>query len=317
MPALHFHVLQKRLESGTTFSIIFGVIAAVVIVACAIWGIAIPEYRRNRPPSPAAVKWNTGSILTTRTRSKLRRTYPNHPAVRPLLSKPSAAQIVSTYNPRTESPFPDGPAISMTSFCRGGKARANSSPLLPTSISSNGLFTPIKRSDSRDDDSKSKYHTVPRVNDAKHLAAPSSDFGDAKDFILAVPEPLALRPREAGRPPAVTRHLQRYGTPLTDSPAASDKHLHPNKLFRAVQKADLRNSFCSSTSMRIDHRQSDAAKNLSTKDIVEIEDEAIQEEPVEMSCEPNTDNRSNKEAPASEYNSADDQNRDLAISTLR
>lgn len=284
MPALQYHLLNKRLESGTTFSIIFGVVAAVVIVACALWGIALPEYHRNRgrkrPPSTPTIRWNTGSILTTRKRSKFTRTYPSHPAVRPLLSKPSAAQIVSTYNPRTESPFPDGPAFPMISF---SKTRANSTPPLATSVSSNGLFTPVKRSSSGDDESKSKYHTVPRAAYAKHLAIPSSDFGDAKDFILAVPEPLALKPRDAGRPPAVVRHLQKFGFNNTASPMSSDKHLHPNKLFRAVQKADVRNSFCSGTSMRVDHRHSDTAKDISSKDSFSNDESVIQEDPSEIS----------------------------------
>lgn len=274
MPILQDHRLHKRIESGSTFSIIFGVIVVAAVIACAIWGFFIPKHRKKHELSTSGLKWNRSSILTTRGPRRPRKAYPSHPAVRPLLSKPSAAQILPTYNPRTESPFPDGPAVSLTNFCLDNKTRAHSSPLPITSISSNGLFTPVKRSDAGE--SKNRYHTLPRAIGAKDFAVESNAFGDAKDFILPVPEPLALKPRDAGRPPAVVRHLQKYGTPLRSSPTNSDKLLHPNKLFHVVQRAEMRDSYCSSTSMRVDHRQSDEAA-AAAKDVVDIVGKATQQ----------------------------------------
>lgn len=265
MPVLRHHQLQKRITSGTSLSVVLGVVVAVVLAACVIWAVVIPAIRKRQAPTPATTQWADGTVLTTRRRSRLKRTYPSHPAVRPLLSKPSVPQSLTFYNPRTESPFPDGPALHSVRFCSTRNLRAQSTPPLSASASSNGLFTPIKRNDLKNDNSKSQFHTVPRAADAKHVPVKSFDFGDAKDFILAVPEPLALKPRDAGRAPAAVRPLNRFNTSLTSltaSPAYSDKLLHPNKLFRALQGPEIRSSFCSSTSMRVDHRQSDAPADV-------------------------------------------------------
>lgn len=277
MPALHLHHHQRRIDSGSTFSVILGIIAAAVVLACAIWGFLVPRWKRKHAATPSRTKWNNGSILTTRRRPGGRiRIFPSHPAIKPLLSKPSTAQILPTYDPRVESPFPDNPNPGLN----GGLpdvVRIHSAPVTSNSTSSDGLFTPARHNALEEDQSESKYHTVPRANNTKHLVGKSADFGDAKDFILAVPEPLALKPREAGRPPAVTRHLEKYGTAHTASPADSDKLPHPNKLFRAIQNGDIRSSLCSSTSLRVDHRESDAAASA-TKEVEDAIEKAIEEE---------------------------------------
>lgn len=267
MPAIPRNHLHKRVDSGSVFALTFGIVAVVLVVVCVIWKFVLPEYRKQRR---FRTKGDDGSGLTSRKFS-IGRSYPSHPGVRPLLSKGSPAQLLPTYNPRTESPFPRG------SVRWSASVRARSTPGPSTSFSSNGLFTPVRGNSLNGDDSRSKFHTVPRAADAKHFVAKSIDFGDAKDFILAVPEPLALRPREAGRPPAVVRHLQKYGKKSSISPATSDRHLHPNKLFRALQGPDVRDSYCSSTSMRVDHHHSDTAHDFSAQDMVDIVDQAIQE----------------------------------------
>lgn len=280
MPPLRHQHLPRYLETGTTFSIAFGVIAGAVVFVCAIWGFVIPRWRKKHPASPSRTKWNDGSILTSRKRPSRRiRTFPSHPAIKPLLSKPSTAQILPTYDPRVESPFPDSPGPGLTRSFPVVVSRfhsVHSAPTLPTNISSEGLFTPV-RHNTKEDQSKNDYHTVPRAKDAKHFVGRSADFGDAKDFILAVPEPLALKPRDAGRPPAVKRHLEKYGPSHSNSPAGSDKLPHPNKLFRAIQSGDVRSSVCSSTSLRIDHRESDAAA-LAAKEVEDAVNRAIKEE---------------------------------------
>lgn len=258
----------------------FGIVAGLVLFSCFVWGIAIPWLRKRCARKSTKPQWTDSVVLTTRRRSRLKGIYPSHPAVRPLLSI-SATHSLTIYDPRTESPFPDGPAPQSTKFASTRNLRAQSTPPLSASTSSNGLFTPTKHSNIENDNSRSRFHTVPRGNDARYVPAKSFDFGDAKDFILAVPEPLALKPRDAGRPPAVARHLDRYGTSLTSlttSPAQSDKLLHPNKLFRALQRPDVRSSFCSSTSMRIDHRRSDAVTDLSPDDVVNPVEKATNKE---------------------------------------
>ncbi|KAK5098603.1 hypothetical protein LTR70_002490 [Exophiala xenobiotica] len=277
MPALHYQHLYRRVDTGVSFSIIFGVIAATVVLVCAVWGFIIPKWRKKHPANPSRTKWNDGSILTSRRRPSRRiRTFPSHPAIKPLLSKPSTAQILPTYNPRIESPFPDSPNQGVTRTLPH-VVRTYSAPVPTTSLSSHGLFTPVRRQNPGEDQFKNKYHTVPRASDAKNFPGRSADFGDAKDFILAVPEPLALKPREAGRPPAVKRHLEKYGTPHSNSPVGSDKHPHPNKLFHAVQSGNYRSSLCSSTSLRIDHRESDEAATLAAREVEDAVNKAIEE----------------------------------------
>lgn len=276
MPVPYYHHLEKRSDSGTIFSIIFGVVAASVVVVCAIWGYLIPKWKKKHLASPSRSEWEEG-ILTSR-RSRRLRSFPSHPTIKPLLSKPSTAQILPTYNPRVESPFPDRPEPGLSLNASQIVPRTYSAATAPTVLSSNGLFTPVRGRNGEDGQYLKKYHTVPRATKAKHFPGKSSDFGDAKDFILAVPEPLVLKPRDAGRPPAVTRHLEKYGAPRTSSPASSDKLPHPNKLFRAIQGGDVRSSLCSSTTMHVDHRQSDAVAASGATEVNAALDQAIQED---------------------------------------
>ncbi|KAK5088909.1 hypothetical protein LTR05_003132 [Lithohypha guttulata] len=271
MLVLRKQQLVKRHNPGTTFTIIFCVIAVCVLLACAIWGFILPQWRKKHPPQPSRTKWNEGSILTTRKSRRIGNAFPTHPAVKPLLSKPSTAQILPTYNPRVESPFPDQPEPGISRSRKEVEPRTYSAHTAPLpTVSSNGLFTPVRRGEN-------SFHTIPQATDARHHIGKSSDFGDAKHFILAVPEPLTLRSRDTDRPPAVTRHLEKYGTPYPTSLTGSDKLPHPNKLFRAIQGSDTRNSFCSTTSLRVDHRESDAAAAWAAKEVVAALDEAIQE----------------------------------------
>lgn len=254
MPPSHYQT--RDLDPGVTFSFVFAAVAGSVVIACVIWGFAIPKWRKRHQASPSNTKWNEGSILTQR--NKLRH-FPSRPTIKPLLSKPSAAQVLPTYNPRTESPFPDSPSSvrSDTPNSMEVPVRMCSAPTMSRELSSNGLFTPVRTSEYRLD-TLSQCHTMPRATYSKYFDSRSIEFGDTEDFILAIPEPLVLRPRSAGRPAAVTRHLEKYGSIQTVSPAGSDRMLHSKKLFQALQRLDQRSSLCSTTSLRIDHRESDA-----------------------------------------------------------
>lgn len=272
MAPLPVHRYPKRTSSGTTFTVVFCVVAVCVLIACAIWGFVIPKWRKKHPASPSRTKWNEGSILTARRKRARRKLF----ASKISLARPSPAQILPTYNPRVESPFPTRPSSSTEHDRNGLVTRTHSAYTAPLpSVSSNGLFTPVRHDQ---DAFQKQYHTVPRAIPAKHNPLKSSDFGDAKDFILAVPEPLTLRPREAGRPPAVARHLEKYGTPYSSSPANSDKLPHPNKLFKAIQTPGIRDSLCSSTSLRLDHRASDAAAASALGHVSTNLEEAIDED---------------------------------------
>lgn len=315
MPVLRLHQPQKRSDTGLALSIVFGIVTGLVLLACFIWGFALPWLRKRCARKSTKNQWTDSIDLTTRRRNRLKRTYPSHPAVRPLLSKPSATNSVTFYDPRTESPFTDNPAPPTIRFASTRNLRAQSTPPLSASTSSNGLFTPVKRSDTENDDSKSRFHTVPRATDARHVPVKSFDFGDAKDFILAVPEPLALKPRDADRPPPVpvVRHFDKYNTSitsLTTSPAHSDKHLHPNKLFRSLTGPDIHNSFCSSTSLRIDHRQSDAVTALPADDVADTGDKTIHEDAGKPWSDAGVQDEAKKEDSASTRDHS--QNKELA-----
>ena len=263
------HDLYKRLEPGPISAVCVSGLVVSIAAVCIFLGYILPRWKQHRKDSRPMSKYDDSTILTRRIKH-----YPSHPAIRPLLSKPSAAQILPTYNPRTESPFPDSP-----NFVKGfahGPGRVNSAPQMLSSISSNGLFTPTRNNSNSQSIMSSQYHTVPRAVKSKLIAGDSDEFGDAKDFILAVPEPLAFKSRSSGRPPAVTRQLERHGTINTASPATSDKHLHPKKLFEALGRSNYRSSLCSSTSLKVDHRISDAA--MAAREMDEALKEAIIQE---------------------------------------
>lgn len=271
MPVILSHELHKRMDSTTSLGIAIGIVAATVIVVSIICTVTIPAIKRRQGRTSRSPERTDGIVLTTRRSSRSRRIYPDHPAVRPPLSSQVASQTTRFYNPRIESPFPDGSTLHLNAPTSSQTLRAQSTPTLSASAGSNGLFTPTQHSDITNDDSGSRFHTIPRITGTRNLRMHPFDLVDNKEFILAVPEPLALRPREAGRVPAKTRCLGSCDTSvasLTASPAHSDRLLHPNKLFRALQGRDIRSSFCSSTSMCVDHRQSDAVLNHLARDAI-------------------------------------------------
>ncbi|KIW50077.1 hypothetical protein PV05_11698 [Exophiala xenobiotica] len=236
MPPRHFQSLQRRGENyGRTISIIFGVIAALVILVSIIWGIILPKFRKNKTN-----RYSGG--LTPRVYSRNSPHFPSHPALlRGTRQKPT--NTLRHYDPRIETPFQDGPT-PLSTFNHGSAALSQNHIALTvgSTNSSDGLFTPTRHYlplqrglQSRHDPDLQFKRT--NVVHATHNYVPRMGLNGLEEYILPVPEPLVLRPRPAGRPPPLTRQLERFPMPI---PRLSRKGglMHPGKVFSELDHCD-------------------------------------------------------------------------------
>ncbi|KIW78245.1 hypothetical protein Z517_08079 [Fonsecaea pedrosoi CBS 271.37] len=214
-------------DSGRTFSIIFAIIAFLVVLGCVIWGIIIPKYRKKR-----GTRLGRYSVTRRYPAFSSPPRFPSHPALlRGFRKQPPIP--VQRYDPRVESPFPNSPAPAHTAH---RTVQADSAK--PASHTYE-LLTPPQCWPS----TRNHMQTMPQ----SHLRAARegvgvdprdfTTFGGKHDYILPVPEPLVLKPRPAGRPPPLTRQLDRF--PLPFSSSRKGALVHPAKLF---QELELRNS---------------------------------------------------------------------------
>lgn len=235
MPALHLKALQRRADnSGRTFSIIFAFIALLVVLACLIWGIILPKFRKKNTGLP------TTGLTTTQGADDISRQFPSHPALLRSFSKKSSTKL-RHYDPRTESPFPNSPSQSQTTTGHPVLlSQLKPAPILGATSNSHGLFTPAK-------DRLPSRHGFP-LNQEDHFktgsGVGSADLGTAavtgmQDYILPVPEPLVLKPRPAGRPPPLTRQLERFPMPIGNLDRRGGL-VHPVKLFQELEQRDSR-----------------------------------------------------------------------------
>ncbi|ETI28273.1 hypothetical protein G647_00722 [Cladophialophora carrionii CBS 160.54] len=214
MPPLTVQRLQRRETSpGRTFSIIFAAIAFLVVLACLILVIILPRYRKKPrvlPGSRYPVVPNYPHPFGPPPR------FPSHPALLRGFRKQPAAPV-QRYNPRVESPFPSSPAQSDLGSGPGHGF-----------IHSHGLFTPPQCClGMRHDPQAARRVTGP---DPRQFTT----FSAKHDYILPVPEPLILKPRPAGRPPPLTRQLERFPIPQPLDSGRSGEVVHPMKLFQEL-----------------------------------------------------------------------------------
>ena len=272
MPAFH-HSLNKRTDAGATFSATFGALAASVLIVCAVWGFFIPRWRSKKARGRVSNRSIHGVTFDGTTGAQLT-TFPPHPAVKPLLSKEIRDRNALVKNPQTERPSPSQ-RLSQPSPIYDPR---RTSAIVAATPSSNGLFTPQRQSVVDRRIAKNQFHTIPRASDARDFAEVSNVsnvYGDAKDFILAVPEPLILRPKDCTD--SVTADVD-HSEPLVNvSPSTSNKLLHPNKLFTAVEKGEYRGSLYSTSSLRLDHRKSDLVRSMTVQEVTEAVDIALAE----------------------------------------
>ncbi|EXJ85609.1 hypothetical protein A1O1_05975 [Capronia coronata CBS 617.96] len=202
LPAKALH--RRGDNAGRTFSIIFAVIAFLVVLGCLIWGIILPRYRKRnirRPPQRLAA--NRMTVCNARR-------FPSHPA---LLrgSRKTSSIALGQYDPRTESPFPHNPAQPGSSL---PPPRPPPAHLLGAPTHSDGLFTPIKdRRPSRNGRSWTEalfFRSKKRVENEEETMPKVTTV---QDYVLPIPEALLLKPRAAGRPPPLTKQLEMFPLP--------------------------------------------------------------------------------------------------------
>lgn len=231
MPPVNLKRLQARDSgiSGRGFSIVFGVIASAVIIACLVWGVLWPKYRKKYPPNPSPTRYNIvrrTDVLVTPSSSNSPPVFPSHPAIRRDFHKQPSRTSLRTYNPRTETPFPNPPIagenISLSSL-KPRKTRVENNNI---EDGSGELFTPARdRLPSRRG----------RINDPNSIIATNENIHPTSiDGSLAIPEPLLLRARLAGKAPPLRARLAKFPLPRSGSSSAGDL-THPKKLFQEVE----------------------------------------------------------------------------------
>ena len=230
MPALSYTLhLQKRLDSGgRNFSIIFAVIAFVIVTGCLFWGIFLPKYRKKHPRRPRDTRYNHRHVPQT---------FPSHPALlRKCHTGPSGRP--RTYDPRSQTPFPNTPPPG---DC------INLPPLTPRLRSAQNLAPSqnevLNWSPARDRlPSRRGLNTVASAGSGcRHEGQDMR--ADIDDFILPIPQALALCPKSAGRAPTLARQLNQFPIPRSGSDGTG-KLAHPRKLFE-----DLEERYSKSTSI--------------------------------------------------------------------
>ena len=227
-PALARDLTRRDGGTGKTFSIVFALIAFLVVAACILWGYYIPRWRRKYG-RPSSTRFNcTGGAAKYGPSTPPRAPryvphFPNHPGVRGLHKVSS----LPTYNPRTETPFSNSPQNgeiinlrSLTPTPKPPAQRKKSStlkrpthdyelPKTPSTLSQLALTASI--------------HNVSLDGDG--------DFKHTEH----VEHPVA---RSAGRAPPLTNQLALFPTPRLNSVKRFDTLAHPNLLFEEFDKLD-------------------------------------------------------------------------------
>ncbi|OAP59181.1 hypothetical protein AYL99_06479 [Fonsecaea erecta] len=211
-------------NSGRTFSIIFAVIAFLVVLGCVVWGIVLPKFRKRRGTHRLGRYTVTPNYPAFSPPPR----FPSHPALlRGFRKQPQIP--VQRYDPRIESPFPNSPA------------QLHSTHRPPQAGSGNavshiyGLFTPPQCWLSM----RNHTQTMSRGNLQAARQGAGIDprnftsFRGKHDYILPVPEPVVLKPRPAGRPPPLKKQLERFPFPFDSG--RNDGLVHPVKLFQELQ----------------------------------------------------------------------------------
>ena len=222
MPALNYtsHLGKRDENTGRNFSIIFAVIAFVIVIGCLFWGIFLPKYRKKHPPRPSPTRYNG---------LQPRQTFPSHPALlRGFRKHPS--RRLREYNPRTQTPFPNTPppgdSVSLPSLTSCNRSAQD----VGWAGSGDGIFSPAR-------DRLPSRRGPPDNNTLQQKRSHGSLYPDlaTDDYILPVPELMALCPRPAGKAPTLARQLKRFPIPQSVS-ADRGKLAHPRKLFDDLEQ---------------------------------------------------------------------------------
>ncbi|KAJ9607459.1 hypothetical protein H2200_008532 [Cladophialophora chaetospira] len=224
MPTLPAKALERRDASpGRTFSIVFAVVAVLVVLGCLILVILLPRFRKK----PRAIPGSRYPVVPNHPHPfGPPPRFPSHPALLRGFRKKFPV-TVQQYDPRIESPFPS----STTQLTANRPAQY--------AIHSNGLFTPPQCCfpiNSRQSDTNDPRYIMRAVEPLRPDPRQFTTFSAKHEYILPVPEPLLLKPRPAGRPPPLTRQLERFPMPLPLTSIRNRGLIHPAKLFKELEQ---------------------------------------------------------------------------------
>lgn len=271
MPLITSRQVAEKNNPETIFTIVFCCTAGLIVLGCTLWLFAAttsdktwvrksPTRRLEDNPSKDAKRYK---LTPKRSLINLATNFSTEAVPR---------QCLSLYDPRYETPFPRNFIDGVKVCTPTDTLRAASAPTgAARAPSSNGLFTPVKHAEMP----RNAHSSNP--NRVRSLTAVSAlDSVDARNFILAVPEPLVLNDRPAGRPAAVTKHLIKYGRRNTCCTALADRDLHPNKLLSTVLSQNTSASACSSTSMKVAQESADL-DGFGPESLTQLVEDALQE----------------------------------------
>jgi hypothetical protein len=227
-PFLPRDVTRRDTGTGKTFSIVFVVIAFLVVAICILWGYFIPKWRfkYGRPSSTrfncigGAAKY--GPSTPPRAPRYVPR-FPSHPGVRGLCKDPS----LQIYNPRTETPFGSRTQIGEV---------VNLRSLTPTPATQRKISSKLKRP-THDYELPKTPGTLSQLALTDGLHEPSLNGDEEFSPQRFMVTPVA---RHAGRAPPLTKQLALFPTPVSNSTKRFDTLAHPNLLFDKLDKLDSR-----------------------------------------------------------------------------
>jgi hypothetical protein len=221
-------VTQRDAGTGKTFSIVFAVIAFLVVAICIVWGYFIPKWRfkYGHPYSTRSNCIGRAAKLgpsTPQTARKYVPHFPSHPGVRGL-HKSSSLLI---YNPRTESPFGNSPRIIESVHLHG---------FTPTCApATQRKLSPTRKRPTHDYELPKTPSTLSQLALTDSLRGFSHKEDDESERQRRMAAPAA---RPAGRAPPLTKQLALFPSPDSNQAKRFDTLARPNLLFEKLDKLD-------------------------------------------------------------------------------
>lgn len=224
---------DARRDSGTgkTFSIVFVVIASLVVAACILWRCFTPKWRHTYGRSSCthfnciggAAKY--GLSTPPKTPRYVRR-FSSHPGARGLQEDCS----LPIYDPRTETPFPNS--------CPRTREIVNLRSLTLTPATKSKIPSAFER--------PTHDYELPNTPSTLSQLALTDGFGDHDIEEVDESQPgrlmVAAVARSVGRPPSLTKQLALFPTPASKPSKRFDTLAHPNLLFEKLNKLNPRNA---------------------------------------------------------------------------
>jgi len=231
-PLLARDTTRRDSGTGKTFSIVFAVIAFLVVAACILWGYFIPKWRHKYGP-PSRTRFNCiggaakHGLSTPPKAPRYVPRFPSHSGMRGLQKDCS----LPIYDPRTETPFSNSP--------RTGEI-VNLRSLTPTPTPTPATKPKIPSAFKR----PTHDYELPKTPSTLSQLALTDSLGDhdIEEVCESQPGRLMVAPvaRSTGRPPLLTKQLALLSTPTSKPSKRFDTLAHPILLFEKLDKLDPR-----------------------------------------------------------------------------